>query len=49
MKRVGIAELKSHLSEHLRSVEAGETIEVMVRARPIAKVAPIEADAGGWS
>jgi prevent-host-death family protein len=47
MKRVGIAELKSHLSEHLRSAEAGETIEVMDRARPIAKVVPFDADAGG--
>jgi prevent-host-death family protein len=45
MKRVGIAELKSHLSEHLRSAEAGETIEIMDRARPIAKVVPIDSDA----
>lgn len=47
MKRVGIAELKSHLSAHLRSAEAGETIEVMVRARPIAMVVPIDTDAEG--
>ncbi|MGA3123031.1 MAG: type II toxin-antitoxin system prevent-host-death family antitoxin [Polyangiaceae bacterium] len=46
MKRVGISELKSHLSEHLRAAEAGETIEIMDRARPIAKVVPIEHDAG---
>jgi prevent-host-death family protein len=42
MKRVAISELKSHLSEHLRSAEAGETIEVMDRARPIARVVPVE-------
>jgi prevent-host-death family protein len=46
MKRVAISELKSHLSEHLRSAEEGETIEVMDRARPIARVVPIESEAG---
>lgn len=46
MKRVGISELKSHLSEHIRSAEAGETIEIMDRARPIARVVPIEHDTG---
>jgi len=46
MKRVGISDLKSHLSEHLRSAEAGEIIEIMDRARPIAKVVPIDHDAG---
>ena len=44
MKRVGISELKGHLSEHLRSAEAGETIEVMDRARPIARVVPIASE-----
>jgi len=47
MKRVGIAELKSHLSENLRSAEAGETIEVMDRSRPIAKIVPFDTEAGG--
>ena len=42
MKRVGIYDLKSHLSEHLRLAEAGETILVMDRARPIARVVPME-------
>lgn len=42
MKRATISQLKSHLSEHLRAAEAGETIEVMDRARPIARVVPIE-------
>jgi prevent-host-death family protein len=44
MKRVGISELKSHLSEHLRSAEAGEVIEVTDRARAIARVVPVERD-----
>jgi prevent-host-death family protein len=47
MKRVGISELKSHLSEHLRSAEAGEVIEVMDRARPIARVVPVEREGSG--
>jgi prevent-host-death family protein len=46
MKRIGISELKNHLSEHLRSAEAGESIEIMDRARPIAKVVPIDHDSG---
>jgi antitoxin (DNA-binding transcriptional repressor) of toxin-antitoxin stability system len=44
MKRVRIAELKDHLSSNLRAVEAGETIEVMDRDRPIARIIPIESD-----
>lgn len=47
MKRVAISDLESHLSEHLRAAEAGETIEVMDRARPIAKVVPMNHDEGG--
>lgn len=42
MTRVSISELKSHLSEHLRRAEAGEVIDVLDRARPIAKVVPSE-------
>ena len=44
MKRATISQLKGRLSEHLRAAEAGETIEVMDRARPIARVVPIERD-----
>jgi antitoxin (DNA-binding transcriptional repressor) of toxin-antitoxin stability system len=42
MKRVGIAELKNSLSRHLRDVEAGEVVEVMDRARVMARIVPIE-------
>lgn len=35
-----MAELKDHLSKVLRSVEAGETVEVLDRARPIARLTP---------
>lgn len=41
MKSVKIAELKDHLSAHLRSVEAGEEIVVTDRRRPIARIVPI--------
>jgi prevent-host-death family protein len=47
MIQVSISDLKSHLSEHLRRAEAGEVIEVMDRARPIAKVVPMESDGAG--
>jgi prevent-host-death family protein len=40
MKRVRISELKSHLSEHLRAAEAGESIEVLDRARAIVRLVP---------
>jgi prevent-host-death family protein len=41
MKRVGVAELKNNLSRLLRSVETGEVVEVMDRARPIARIVPM--------
>jgi len=41
MTRVKIAELKDHLSEHLRAVENGAEVEVMDRNRPIARIVPI--------
>jgi len=47
MKQVRVTDLKSKLSEHLRSVESGEIIEVTARARPIARVVPIAADGSG--
>ncbi|TMA81539.1 MAG: type II toxin-antitoxin system prevent-host-death family antitoxin [Deltaproteobacteria bacterium] len=41
MKRVKIAELKDHLSAHLRAVERGAEIEVTDRDRPIARILPV--------
>jgi prevent-host-death family protein len=40
MKSVQIAELKNHLSQHLRAVEAGEQVIVTDRRRPIARIVP---------
>ncbi len=41
MKQVGIAELKSKLSEFLRVVQAGESIAVLDRNRAVAHIVPI--------
>ncbi len=43
MKRVGVAELKNHLSSHLRAVEAGGEVEVTDRNRAIARILPVGA------
>ena len=42
MKQVGVAELKNNLSRYLRSVEAGEELEVTDHERPIARLIPVE-------
>jgi antitoxin (DNA-binding transcriptional repressor) of toxin-antitoxin stability system len=41
MKQVGIAELKSRLSEFLRAVQGGESIAVLDRNRAVAHIVPI--------
>jgi prevent-host-death family protein len=38
---VSIRELKDHLSEYLRRVQAGERLIVTDRKRPIAEIAPV--------
>jgi prevent-host-death family protein len=45
MKQVRISDLKAHLSEHVRAAEAGEIIEVMDRARAVARIVPAEREA----
>ncbi len=42
MKTVGIADLKAHLSEHLRAVRKGRTLTVLDRDSPIARLIPVE-------
>lgn len=39
---VQIAQLKSHLSEHLRTVRGGQPLIVMDRKTPIARIVPYE-------
>lgn len=41
MKYVGMRQLKTQLARYLRAVEAGESLTVTVRNRPVAKVIPI--------
>jgi prevent-host-death family protein len=42
MSRVGIADLKAHLSEHLRRVRGGRTIVVVDRDTPVAQIVPYD-------
>jgi prevent-host-death family protein len=42
VKTIGIRELKKHLSESLREVQAGEIIEVTNRGQVIARVVPVK-------
>lgn len=44
MIRVGVAELKARLSEHLRAVRNGRRITVVDRSTPIAELVPIQQD-----
>ena len=43
MKYVGMRQLKTQLARYLRAVEAGDSLTVTVRNRPVAKVIPIRA------
>lgn len=43
MKTVGVAELKARLSEYLRAVRRGDTVTVLDRETPIAKIVPVDA------
>ena len=45
METVGIRELKTHLSRHLKRVRAGASLLVTERGRSIATINPIEAPA----
>ncbi len=44
MNTVRIADLKSRLSEHLRKVRRGESLTVLDRDTPIARIVPYEGD-----
>lgn len=41
MKTAGVRELRQNASELLRRVEAGETIEITDRGRPVAVLSPL--------
>jgi prevent-host-death family protein len=42
MSDVRVADLKSRLSQHLRTVRAGRSITVLDRSTPIARIVPYE-------
>jgi prevent-host-death family protein len=44
MIKVGIADLKAHLSRHLRRVRGGRTLTVLDRNTPVARIVPYDAD-----
>lgn len=41
MKAIGVRELRQRASEYLRQVEAGRTLEVTARGRPVALLVPL--------
>ena len=43
MKSIGVRELRQRASEYLRRVEAGETLEITDRGRPVALLTPVPA------
>ena len=47
MRAIGIAELKSRLSAYLKDVEGGESITVLDRRRPVARIVPHAVRGGG--
>ena len=42
MKKVGIAQFRAHLSEHLRAVRRGGEVLVTDRGEPVARLVPAE-------
>ena len=47
MIRATISEVKNGLSAYLRRVKAGESVLVMERRTPVARIVPVGQDAGG--
>lgn len=45
MSKVGIADLKAHLSAHLRKVRSGRTVTILDRNTPVAQIVPYDAEA----
>ncbi len=44
MKRASVSELREHLSRYLEQVRRGETIEVVDRKIPVARVVPMASE-----
>jgi prevent-host-death family protein len=41
MERVGVRELKNHLSRYLNTVQQGRNVLVTVRGKPVARLIPV--------
>lgn len=41
MPQTGIRDLKAHLSAYLRQVEAGQTVVITKRGKPIGRIVPV--------
>ena len=46
MKHSSVSYLKAHLSAELKAVQAGETVVVMDRDHPVARLVPLEEEKG---
>ena len=46
MKHSSVSYLKAHLSAELKAVQAGETVVVMDRDHPVARLVPLEEENG---
>ena len=44
MTKVGIADLKAHLSQHLRKVRSGRSLTVLDRDTPVARIVPYDSE-----
>lgn len=44
MNKVGIADLKAHLSQHLHRVRGGRTLTVLDRDTPVAQIIPYDTE-----
>ncbi|MET3858094.1 type II toxin-antitoxin system Phd/YefM family antitoxin [Rhizobium sp. OAE497] len=42
MTQVNLADVKTHLSELVERVEAGETVQILKRGKPVAEIVPIK-------
>ena len=42
MAQVNLADVKAHLSELVERVEAGETVQILKRGKPVAEIVPIK-------
>lgn len=42
MASIGLRELRQRASEYLRKVEAGESVEITTRGRPVALLVPLK-------